>query len=47
MRSLLCDPARRTEIASKGREKVAAFSWSEIAHEYRDIYQAVARSAAK
>jgi len=44
--SLLEDPVRRAEIARKGREKVAAFSWPVIAQQYREIYREATRSAA-
>lgn len=41
--SLLADPARRAELARRGRERAARFSWERAARETAEVYRELSR----
>ena len=43
--SLMDDPARRGALARRGRARVAAFDWPQVAERYREIYAEVSPKA--
>jgi glycosyltransferase involved in cell wall biosynthesis len=42
--SVLCDPALRDEMSTRGRKQAASFSWEQTASKVAEVYQLVAKN---